>query len=216
MEYYAATLREPGKKLNNDGLMIKGIRKRENQDTVVMVLSSDKKDAKLNDRIIRAAEKMVYKAQRKECHRALEQQLHKLFCGFGGGRLLFIKKWPDIMVIVINGMNYHIMNNGENRVVKVDRFDAEEIVCEKVSSVKGALKRGGFCYIKGSLHEGSTIIAATPSFFERQLRSDIHKRLCPQMCIDSETMQENIEALKELLKGRGEERPVTACALCMK
>ncbi|WP_026491639.1 hypothetical protein [Butyrivibrio sp. XPD2002] len=207
MEYYAATLREPGEKLNNDGLMIKAVHTKKRSDVVVMVLSAHKKAAKLNDKIIRAAEKMIY----KEADGDIENCLQRLFIRFGKGGLIRRRKNPDITILILKGINYHIMNRGNNRVMRIGRTGATEIHCENVSDASV-----DYCYATGRLSEGSTLIVGTQSFYERQLGADIHKRMCPQMCIDNETMQENIEYLRSLLFSRGEERPVTAAALCMK
>ena len=206
MEYYAATLREPGEKLNNDGLMVKGIHTKSRSDVVVMVLSAQKSDAKLNDKVIRTAEKMVYKSPED-----IENRLTILFDKFGKGRVFHRKATPDITILVLKGINYHIMNRGKNKVVRIGRMGVEEIICEKEGG-----DFGDYYYASGRLSEGSTLIAGTRSFYDRQLGADMHKRLCPQMCVDNEAMQENIEYLKRLLCSRGEERPVTAAALCMK
>ncbi len=150
---------------------------------------------------------MIYKAADGD----IEDCLKRIFIRFGKGSLIHGRKNPDITILVLKGINYHIMNRGNNRVMRIGRTGVEEIHCENDGKASG-----DYCYATGRLSEGSTIIAGTESFYERQLGADIHKRMCPQMCIDNETMQENIEYLRSLLFSRGEERPVTAAALCMK
>lgn len=207
MDYYAATLREPGTKLNNDGLMVKGVHLKDGKDLVVMVLCSAGTDGKLCDKIIRTAEKLFYKS----CDRDVTGQLRMLFGRFGR-RGLFIKKaMPLLTVLVITGTNYFVMNRGNSKVVSVSRMGISDFSSEKIWS-----KRDGYSVTIGELSEGSTIIAANEAFYSRQLFSEIHGRMCPQMCTCEKSMQENIEYLANQLWCRGEERPVSAVALCVK
>ena len=152
LEYFAATLREPGEKLNNDGLMIKGIRTKKRSDIVVMVLSAHKAGAKLNDKVIRTAERIVYTSADEN----IEDRLEKLFYKFGKNGFLFNKRIPDITVLVLQGINYYIMNRGKNRIMRIGRTDVEEI-----TGMNSANNRAGFSYTAGRLSEGSTLIAGT-------------------------------------------------------
>ena len=207
MDYYAATLREPGTKLNNDGLMVKGIHFKDGQDLVVMVLGSCGANGKISDRIIKTAEKMLYKGYDKNMRNLLQRLYHR----FGSGGFLIKRRIPDITVLVMKGINYYVMNRGNNRIMQVGRLTARELPEE------GNWQKGdGYEYFEGRLSEGSTLIAANEAFFDRQLDFEIHKRLCPQMCIDEKAMQKNIESLRNQLWSRGEERPVTAVAICVK
>lgn len=207
LEYYAATLRAPGEKLNNDGLMVKGIRQEKRSDMVVMVISAHKTAPKLNYKVIKMAEKIVCKFYDAN----IEDSLKKLFVKYCRGGFWRRKPVPDITVLVLKGINYYVINRGKNRVVRVGRCATDEILCDKMSDNKV-----NYCYTSGRLSEGSTLVVGTESFFERQLFSEIHKRLCPQMCVNDDVMQDNIDDIRELLFSRGEERTITAAALCIK
>ncbi|WP_156036126.1 hypothetical protein [Butyrivibrio sp. AE3004] len=207
MNYCAASLRDSGEEMNNDGLMIKGIHADKSSDYVIMVLSSDKKNGKLCDKIVRTAEKAVNKVDMNDMKKVFE----RLFMKFRGKGIFLKRKNPDITVLVLKGINYYVMNRGDNKIMRVGRLGAEEIVPTLTEGQKG-----DYYYSEGRLPEGSTLIAANSAFFERQMKTDIHKRLCPQMCVDGEAMQNNIEYLRKLLWSRGEGRPVTAAAVCVR
>ena len=207
MDYYAATLREPGTKLNNDGLMVKGIRIKNRPDLVVMVISSCGTDKKICERIIKTAEKLAYKG----CDKDVKLFLKKLFDRFGKRGLLIKRKIPEITVLVIEGIEYFIMNRGNNRIAMVERLGVRDVLGENVWR-----EQEGYSSTEGRLSEGSTLIAGNSAFFDRQLLTEIHRRLCPQMCLGENEMQNNLEYLRSQLWSRGETRPVTAVALCVK
>ncbi|WP_026526726.1 hypothetical protein [Butyrivibrio sp. VCD2006] len=207
MDYYTATLREPGIKPNNDGLMIKGIHFKNRPDMVVMVISCCKMNPKLCDKVIRTAERLVYKAVKKDMARALK----RLSVIFGSRGFLIKRKIPDITVLIFDGIDYLVMNRGNNRVLKIDRLGTNEISCKPMEN-----KNHGVCAFEGRLMQGSTLVAANQAFYERQLDTEIFKRLCPQMCIDDNEMQKNMEYLRSQLWSRGEIRPITAAAVCLK
>ncbi|SDB37927.1 hypothetical protein [Butyrivibrio sp. INlla16] len=207
MDYYAATLREPGEKLNNDGLLVKGIHLKDRSDLVVMVLSSCGANKKLSDRIIRNAEKLIHKGYDKD----VPALLQRLFKKFGHSGFLVGKSTPDITVLVMKGINYYAMNRGCNRVMRIGRLGATDLFEED-----DVIMHGQYYYLEGRLPEGSTLIAANSAFFERQRDTEIHRRLCPQMCVGNNEMQKNIEYLRSQLWSRGEKRPVTAAAVCVK
>ena len=207
MDYYAATLREPGTKLNNDGLMIKGIHVKGRPDLIVMVISSCKNDKKICHKVIKTAEKLVYKG----CDKSIEFYLKKVFLRFGKRGIFIKKRIPEITIVVLEGIDYYIMNRGSNRIMRVERLGTCDFQKENPWR-----ERDGYSFTKGRLSEGSTLVAGNPAFFERQLMTEIHKRLCPQMCTDEVEMQKNIEYLRSQLWSRGEIRPVTATAVCVK
>ena len=207
MNYYAATLREPGEKLNNDGLMVKGIHLKDKADLVVIVLCSCKENGRLCDKVIRTAEKMVHKG----CEKDVAEVLRRLYVKFGKKEPFIKRQSPEISVLIVKDTSYYAMNRGNNRMLRVGRFGAEELSKEKQWQ-----ERDGYSFLKGRLPEGSTLVVANPPFFERQLDFEIHKWLCPQMCTDEVHMQKNIERLGKQLWSRGEIRPVTAVALCVK
>lgn len=207
MDYYAATLREPGIQLNNDGLMVKGMHFKDRPDLIVMILCSAKADGKTCDRIIRIAEKTVYKQYGKD----MVTSLKKIYKKFGKRGLLIKKKLPDITIFVMKGIEYYVMNRGNSRIISVNRLGISELSYENMGQ-----EPYGCEFSKGRLSEGSTLILANDAFFKRQLMPEIHKKLCPQMCMDEAEMQNNIEDLRKQLWSRGETRPVTAVALCVK
>ncbi|WP_026509568.1 hypothetical protein [Butyrivibrio sp. LC3010] len=201
MDYYAAFLREPGEKLNNDGLMIKGFHTDKNDDVVVMVLSTDYRNGKLSDKVVRTAEKIVNKKAGK-----CRQLLKKLFLKYSKRGFFIWRYDTDLTILILKGINYYVLNSGKNKVMRAGRLLIEEISKESADY---------YC-TKGRLSEGSTLIAGNEAFFERQIGADIYKRLCPQMCTSQNSMQKNIEYLSELLWSRGEKRPVSAVAVCVR
>ncbi len=207
MDYYAATLREPGTKLNNDGLMVKGIHFPNGQDILVMVIASCKNGGKLCDKVIRHAEKIFCKS----CKDRYFGRFKKLFKRFGKRGFLIKRSLPEITVLILDGTEYRVMSRGRLRITRVGRFGTYDLLGES-EKVKG----DGYSLCEGRLSEGSTIIAGNSAFYERQSETEIRKRLCPQMCTCESEMQRNIEYLGNQLWSRGEVRPVTAVAVCVK
>jgi hypothetical protein len=207
MDYYAATLREPGTKLNNDGLMVKGIRFRSGQDMVVMAFTSCGKDAKTCDKVIRYAEKIFGRSWKRKDYECFQ----KLFGRFGKRGFLIKRTLPEIAVLILDGIDYRVMMRGNIRIMRAGRLGIHDICGESKKT-----ERDGYSLFEGRLPEGSTIIAGNSAFYERQSESDIRKRLCPQMCTCMNEMQRNMEYLGNQLWSRGEIRPITAAAICVK
>lgn len=207
MDYYAATLREPGTKLNNDGLMVKGIHFPNGQDILVMVTVTCDNDGRLCDKIIRYSEKLFVRCCKTgdfECFRTL-------FIRFGKRSFLIKRRSPGITVLILDGTYYRIFSCGKMRLMRAGRLGIYDLLDESKRAEAEELS-----LFEGRLSEGSTIIAGNSAFYERQSELEIRKRLCPQMCISNDEMQKNMEYLGDQLWSRGEVRPVTAVAICVK
>ncbi len=205
MNYYAAALREHGVAGENpDGLMIKG-RHVCGECVVMMALcspfSKSRKGAKLGDHVIRTLEEIFEVEEPADFYDSCK--------GVFFDKRLSSKNRLSIMCF--RGVEYFILSNFGGHIAKIGVRNKE--IIDK--------PRDGYFYkeafsVKGRLTEGCTILLSTDSFSEKLSDREIMGNLSPQMCVNSEYMEYALDFMAQSVTGKGEKRPCSAAALCIR
>ncbi|WP_026496429.1 hypothetical protein [Butyrivibrio sp. WCD3002] len=205
MDYFAAAVREHGIGAENpDGLMVKG--RRFNGEGVVMMAlftpyRKNRKGARLSDHVIRTIEEIFENNEPSEL--------------FDSCRELFFDRRLSsnnrLGIICFRGADYFIVSNYVGHILKIG-VRGKEILDNPRD---GYFYREAFC-LKGSLMEGCTILLSTDSYSERLSDRELIGNLCPQMCVDSKYMEYALDFMSRSVLGKGEERPRSAAALCIR
>ena len=205
MNYYAAAVREHGAYAENpDGLMIKG--RRVGEESVVMMalctpVSKSRRGAKLSNHIIRTLEEIFEGEEPFDFYDRCKELFYD--------KRLSVKNKLSIMCF--RGADYFILSNSGGHIAKIGVRDKK--IIDKPQD--GYFYKEAFG-LKGRLTEGSTILISTDSYSERLSDREIIGNLSPQMCVDSEYMEYALGFMSRSVIGKGEERPRSAAALCIR
>ncbi|WP_026523344.1 hypothetical protein [Butyrivibrio sp. MB2005] len=205
MNYYAAVVREHGAYAeNSDGLMIKG--RRVGEENVVMMalctpFSKNRRGAKLSDHVIRTLEEIFEEVEPSDLYDSCKE-------------LFFDKRLSSknkLSIMFFRGADYFILSNCGRQIAKIGVRNKK--IIDRPGD--GYFHKEAFG-LKGRLTEGCTILISTDSYSERLSDREIIGNLSPQMCVDSEYMEYALGFMSRSLIGKGEERPRSAAALCIR
>ncbi len=237
MEYYAAALREDGSFCRaTDGLMVKGYKLCDGEKLVVMAHCDKESSAKCSGRkrrgfLTNRSKKKV--GQRTDyVIRKLEECCEELYVALNirlvHGKEIkgnevedfleeFVRKILkkrncrkiEMSVICFYGKKLFAFSNSVRGIFILDNRGMSEMKGFRSISDKGLMAK------RGVVTEGQTILVGSDSFLENVSKGEIHMNLCPQMCMDNETMKGNLEELAEIVRGRNGGRAFSALALCI-
>lgn len=138
------------------------------------------------------------------------------------------------------GTKYMTMNIGDSRIYLIDSARARAITRDQ-SLVQDKMEKGlitpdemetdpernvllqsvgttmdpeiqvGYGVLKSS----TTVLACSDGFWRTLSTEDIHKRLCPQMCVTDSDMLDECRKLTELAFSRKEKDNISAAAMCL-
>jgi hypothetical protein len=205
MDYFAAAVREHGVGAeNSDGIMVKG-RRFDGEGIVMMALCTpyrkNRKGARLSDHVIRTLEEIFENNEPSE----LFDSCRELFFD----RRLSSKN--KLGIICFCGADYFIVSNFGGHIMKISVREKEILDGPR----DGYFYKEAFC-LKGRLTEGCTILLSTASYSERLSDRELIGNLCPQMCVDSKYIEFALDFMSRSVLGKGEERPRSAAALCIR
>ncbi len=156
------------------------------------------------------------------------------------GRHRGIKLGTTLTAFLQIGRRYMTLNIGDSRIYMVDRKNAvpvtkdQSVVQEKLDD--GIITReaaamdpersvllqsvGTTLEIKpeirrGELSSSATVLAVSDGFWRTLGNTEIHDKLCPQMCVTADDMLHQCRKLAELAMGRKEDDNITVAAMCL-
>ncbi len=238
MEYYAAALREDGACCRGtDGLMVKGYKLCNGEKLVVMAycnkgnfskrfkrkhggLLTNRARSKMawcSDRMIRKLEagcEDLFTAMNirllhgevvkgNEVEDFLEETIRKLFKKRKHGKRL------ELSVVCLYGQKVYAFSGLGNGIYLLNNHGISEMKGFSDCQVKNFMSRRGF------ISESQTILMGSDSFFQYMPKDEIHMNLYPQMCMDNESMERNLEDIAKGIRGRSGGRAFSAVALCV-
>ena len=138
------------------------------------------------------------------------------------------------------GRKYLAINVGDSRLYVVDRRSARAITRDQ-SVIQDKLDRGVLSpeeagkdpernvllqsvgsaagvepqVLRGEFEGNTTVVACSDGFWRTVEPSEMHEKLCPQMCVSPEDMLDSCRKLANLAWQRKEEDNVSVAALCL-
>ena len=71
------------------------------------------------------------------------------------------------------------------------------------------------CFSMGELGSDTTILAVSDGFWRTVSETEMHDKLCPQMCVSPEEMLSGCKKLADLAVSRKEKDNISVAALCL-
>ena len=237
MEYYAAALREDGDSASNsDGLMVKGYQLCDGKRLVVMAFCEGRKlkNGKVSDRVIRELEKqcetLFFALDLKTSHGELvkgneiEDFLEESVWGVLRKDRLSGK--TALSVVCLYGDKIYAFSNTGEEIFVLDNLGITKMQgfseCMRSDlhltkqNVRKSKTRGcvGFMSKRGHFEGRQTIFIGSTGFMEHVSENELYMNLCPQMCVDKESMECGLEELAETVRERSGGNAFSAVALC--
>ena len=238
MDYYAAAVREDGTFCRGtDGLLVKGYKLSNGEKIIVMAYCDKENSARRvvrkrsvfltnwfmekvgqrTDYVIRMVESCCEElymdlniglvhgevVRGKEIEDYLEESMWKIL-----KKRRFVKK-AQLSVICLYGQKLFAFSNTGRGIFLLGNCDMSEMKGFSRLAGKELMKR------RAEVRDSQTIVMGSDSFFENISKDELHVNLCPQMCMDNETMESSLEELGEIARGRNGGRAFSAVALCM-
>ncbi len=209
LRYFAGAIREAGrKKLNSDGIMIKGFHT-DFGDVVAAVLCHSPKPGKRwamrMDRLIRIMERELHmRIYEAESLNELSDHLSGIFY-----KKILRHKWVrdcEVTAFITCDGYYFVMCNHSREILFVDK-DKSEVMPVNASGPKAK---------SGRILSAVTVLLGTEIFFKKLSEKEIFDALCPQMQLKENSLREGLILLSENIKEREEEMPFSAASICVR
>ena len=181
----------------------------------------------------------------KELWNTVERSLRRLLVKVNGdirryGKHRGIKLGTTLTALLQIGNKYMALNIGDSRIYLVDREGARVITRDQ-SLVQDKFEKGLISenemytdpernillqslgtnpeiepeVVRGEFWGDMTIIACSDGFWRTLKESDIHDKLCPQMCVSADDMLEECRKLAETAWSRKEEDNISVAAMAL-
>ncbi len=188
---------------------------------------------------------LMQNLDREQLWKTIETSLLRLIARSGGeirryGRHRGIELGTTMTALLQIGAEYMTINVGDSRIYLVDRKKAQlitrdqSVIQDKLE--KGIISRrereldpqrnvllqsvGATLDIKPEVRRGSfegdtTVLAVSDGFWRTLEESELHDKLCPQMCVTSDGMLLQCRKLANMAQQRDEEDNISVAAMCL-
>ena len=228
MRYYAAAVREDGKKQRNpDAVMIKGVHLPGGDAAVMAYCHSERRGRRYADKCdmaIRALEKLVYESALFGYKASmLLRNVHET-CGrmFESSRRM---KGILFTVFITYKNEYFVITNSKDRIISINKDRSAELdyesgkKCDTSANKKAATVNGHsgiICLGRGKVYEEQTVLICSEAFREKLSGEETTRVLCPQMQDGMESLRDTLDDIFERIRTRGEDGACTVAALCIR
>ena len=138
------------------------------------------------------------------------------------------------------GRRYMTLNIGDSRIYLIDSASAKAVTRDQ-SLVQDKLEKGIITQLQsesdpernvllqcigtspevevevrtGEFDSNTTVLACSDGFWRTIKEEEMHRMLCPQMCVTSDDMLEECRKLTQMAFGRKEKDNISAAAMCL-
>ena len=177
--------------------------------------------------------------------RTIETSLSRLFVKTGAdikryGKHRGIKLGTTVTAFLQIKNRYMTVNIGDSRIYTIDRKKAravtrdQSVVQDKIdkklitreeaardpernilTQSLGTVAELEPCFSMGEIGSDTTILAVSDGFWRTVSETEMHDKLCPQMCVSPEEMLSGCKKLADLAVSRKEKDNISVAALCL-